>query len=69
FRNAYFSRSSLYVWLFSAYGRHHRNWPVAIARHPHLRVLRFRSARDATRWLDSLTTASPDGSRASIGPT
>jgi len=56
-RDAYLSTDSLYVWLVRAYGRHHRAWPVAIAEHPHLRVLRFRSPRRAAAWLASVPAA------------
>ena len=59
FGNAYLSRDSLYVWLIRAHPRHRRDWPVAIARHPHLRVLRFRSAREAAAWLDTVVAADP----------
>jgi len=59
FRNAYLSTDSLYVWLLRAHGRHHRDWPGAIARYAHLRVLRFRSPRDAARWLETVTPSPP----------
>lgn len=56
-RNAYLSTDSLYVWLVRAHGRHHRAWPAAIAEHPHLQVLRFRSPRQAAAWLASVRPA------------
>ena len=55
FDNAYCSRDSLYVWLFSTYGRHQREWPLALGQHPHLRVMRFRSSHEAARWLERVT--------------
>lgn len=58
--NAYFSRSSLYVWLFGTHGRHQREWPLALGQHPHLRVVRFRSSREAARWLERVTARSAD---------
>ena len=57
FRTAYLSTDSLYVWLARAYPRHRRAWPNAIAEHPHLLVLRFRSPREAAGWLASVPPA------------
>lgn len=58
FRDAYLSTDSLYLWLVRAYGRHRRAWPVAIAEHPHLQVLRFRSGPEAAAWLASVPQVS-----------
>lgn len=56
FGHAYFSKDSLYVWLFKAYRRHRREWPRALAQpeYAHLQVHRFRSARAAEEWLRSV---------------
>ena len=62
--NAYFSRDSLYVWLFHAHGRHQREWPLALGQHPHLQVVRFRSSSDAARWLARVTDRGASGGQA-----
>ena len=56
FRHAYFSTDSLYVWLVKAYRKHHREWPHLLAQpeYANLVVHRFRTSREAARWLASV---------------
>jgi adenylate kinase family enzyme len=53
-RNTFLSRDSLFVWAIKAHFRHRRDMPEWIDRHPHLRVVRLRSRREAERWLSTL---------------
>jgi adenylate kinase family enzyme len=50
------SRDSIIWWSVSTYGRRRRQYPSLLAAHPHLRVVRLRSPREADRWLRSLPT-------------
>jgi hypothetical protein len=54
-RVAFLSRDSILVWLFRTYWRRKRLMPVALARpeFAHLVVHRFRTPRDAARWLET----------------
>ena len=55
FANAYLSRQSLYVWVLRTFWRRRRNWPRWLALgYRHLLVHRFRTPRDADRWLRSI---------------
>ena len=56
FAGAYLSRESLYVWLFRSYWKRRRTWPRLLAGPDgrHLAVHRFRSPRDADRWLRTI---------------
>ncbi len=55
FRTAFLSRNSLFAWALLTYARRRRQYPVLLAlpRHAHLRVLRFRSPTETRRWLDA----------------
>jgi pantothenate kinase-related protein Tda10 len=54
FRNNFFSRDSLFLWLLKSHGRNRRNFPALLARpeHAHLAVLRLRTPQATRRWLD-----------------
>jgi adenylate kinase family enzyme len=55
FANAYLSRQSLYVWVLRTFWRRRRNWPRWLAlEYRQLLVHRFRTPRDADRWLRSI---------------
>ena len=59
FANAYLSGDSLYVWVLRSFWQRRRTWPRLLAEPGlrHLTVHRFRSPRDAERWLAGV----PDG--------
>jgi hypothetical protein len=54
-RGAFFSRQSLFIWLFRTYWRRKKLIPAALARpeFSHLQVRRFASPAEAERWLMS----------------
>jgi len=54
-RGAFFSRESLFIWLFRTYWRRRRVMPAALARpeFAHLHVRRFGSPAEAERWLEA----------------
>ena len=56
FADAYLSRESLYVWIFCSYWKRRRTWPRLLAGPGgrHLAVHRFRTPRDAERWLQTI---------------
>ncbi len=57
-QGAFFSRDSLFLYLFESHGRLRRTYPQLV-REPayrHLRFVRLRSPRQAARWLASLST-------------
>jgi adenylate kinase family enzyme len=55
-RSQLLSRDSLFLFAFHQYRRHRAQMEAALARpeHAHLRLFRFRSPREARRWLDGL---------------
>jgi len=55
-RISFLSRDSILVWLLKTYWKRRRNLPEALARpeHAHLHVIRLRTRRQTTRWLESL---------------
>ena len=57
FADAYLSRESLYLWVFRSYWKRRRTWPDLLAgpEGRHLAVHRFRSPRDAERWLRAIS--------------
>jgi len=61
FANAYLSSDSLYLWVFRSYWKRRRAWPGLFAdpAYRHLAVHRFRTPREAQRWLRAVTPA-PD---------
>ncbi|CAK4067230.1 unnamed protein product [Aphanomyces euteiches] len=48
------SNESLIHWLFKNYARIRREYPNALAKHPHLQIFRFRHPRETQAWLDSI---------------
>jgi adenylate kinase family enzyme len=50
------SKESLYHWLFRTYWRRKREYPMLLAQpeHRHLKLLRFGSPRETSRWLECL---------------
>jgi len=50
-RNAFLVRESLFRGAIRAHRRNPRVIPPRVARHPHLRLVRLRSAADVDRWL------------------
>jgi len=53
FRNAYLSGDSLYLWMLRSHWRRKRTWPRILAQphYRHLEIHRFRTPRQAERWL------------------
>lgn len=54
-RNAFFSRQSLFWWALKTYRRRRRNYTALFARPEYAQItkLRFRSPREAERWLQA----------------
>jgi adenylate kinase family enzyme len=53
-RNAFFSRDSLFVWAVQTHGRFRRRLPVRLATDlSHIRLVRLRSPRETRRWLEA----------------
>jgi adenylate kinase family enzyme len=56
-RNAFFSRESLFVWAVQTHGRFRRRLPARLATDfSHIRLVRLRSPREIRRWLERLET-------------
>jgi adenylate kinase family enzyme len=56
-RNAFFTRESLFVWAVQTHGRFRRRLPVRLATDfPHIHLVRLRSPREIRRWLAQLET-------------
>jgi adenylate kinase family enzyme len=57
-RGTFFSRDSLFIWVFKLYKQRRREYPLLFARteYANLAVIRFRSPRATERWLASLKT-------------
>lgn len=53
----FFTKDSLYWWVLTTYKRRRREYPVLLGQpeHAHLKQIRLRSAREANRWLASVT--------------
>lgn len=53
FAEQFFSRTSLFVWVWQTYGRRKREYPELLRRpeHAHLTVIRLTSPRQTARWL------------------
>ena len=54
-RGGFFGWESMFVWTIRSHFRQRRLRPARLARHPDLRVVRLRSAREIDRWLETLT--------------
>ncbi len=52
----FFTRDSLFVWMFKTYKRHKQELPLFFAQpeHAHLKVVRLRSSREADKWLATI---------------
>jgi adenylate kinase family enzyme len=57
-RNA-FSRDSIVWWVITRHGKNRRNWPPRYEALPHLRVVRLRSPREVSDWLQSIQATEP----------
>jgi len=57
FRTQFFSRDSLFVWVWRTYPRRRQEYPLLLAepQHAHLTAVRLRSPRQTRRWLASLS--------------
>jgi adenylate kinase family enzyme len=55
-RGTFFSRDSLFIWVFKTYKRRRRKYPELFARpeYAHLAIAHFHSPRATQRWLASL---------------
>jgi adenylate kinase family enzyme len=55
-RNAFFTRESLFLWALKTHGRFRRNLPVRLARdeYAHIRLVRLRGPREVGRWLETM---------------
>jgi hypothetical protein len=55
-RDHFFSRDSLYLWVFKTYWRRRREYPVHLRRpeFAHLTVVRLRSPQATDEWLTTL---------------
>jgi adenylate kinase family enzyme len=53
-RNVFFSRDSLFIWMIQTHYRHRREWPERFDADP--RFVRLRSAREASAWLEEQTS-------------
>jgi len=63
FRNAFFSRYSMPLWVLKQHGHTRRRIGEIAARHPHLHVVRIATRREADAWLQSIqATESMSGS-------
>lgn len=62
-REAFFSRDSIFLWALKSRPKHRREYPVLLARpeYAHLRVVRLNSPRATQRWLTDVhrTRSSP----------
>jgi adenylate kinase family enzyme len=52
-RGGFFGWDSMFVWTIRSYVRRRRLFPEQLARHPH--VVRLRSPRAVTRWVESVS--------------
>ena len=52
-RTHFFTRDSLFLWLFQTYGKRKKEYPELFARpeYTHLRIVHLRSTREAEEWL------------------
>lgn len=59
FRTTFFSRDSLFVWLFQTYGKRRQEYPLLLAEaeHAHLTALRMRSPQETERWIAHVARA------------
>ncbi|MBE2182612.1 MAG: adenylate kinase [Anaerolineae bacterium] len=55
-RNLFFKRDSLLVWLFKTHGRHRREYPILFEQpeYVHLRVIHLQSPKAAKQWLERI---------------
>jgi|SRR5438105_4840170 len=51
-RGGFFGRESMFAWTIRSHLRRRRELPRWLAAHPHLRVVRLRSAQEVERYLD-----------------
>src|SRR2546423_5382876 len=52
-RGGFFGWESMFVWTIRSHVRRRRQLPRRLAPHPHLRVVRLRSAREVGSWLST----------------
>lgn len=58
-RGMFFSRDSLFVWLFQSYNHQRRSYPVLFKEpmYKHLACIRLKSPRETYKWLEILPTS------------
>ena len=58
-RNAFFSRNSLFLWAIKTHGRHRREYPLLLAQpdYAHLQLIRLDSPQATATWLAQLTSS------------
>jgi energy-coupling factor transporter ATP-binding protein EcfA2 len=56
FKDNFFSRDSLFLWLISTHLQHKKKYPIALQepQHAHLQVIRFKHPRQTALWIESL---------------
>ena len=56
FQNTFFSKNSLFLWLFKSYPKLKKDYPLILAQpeHSHLKVLRFTRPVQVRQWLKNL---------------
>jgi adenylate kinase family enzyme len=56
FKDNFFSRDSLFLWLISTHPQHKKKYPIAFQepQHTHLQVIRFNNPHQTEHWLASL---------------
>ena len=66
FRKQFFSRESLFLWAIKTHRRRHTTYPAALAQpeHANLAVLRHRSPRATSAWLQRVADGADGGPRA-----
>ena len=58
-RNAFFSRNSLFLWAVKTHGRHRREYPLLLAQpdYAHLQLIRLNAPQATSTWLAQITSS------------
>jgi len=58
-RNAFFSRNSLFLWAVKTHGRHRREYPLLLAQpdYAHLQLIVLNSPQATSNWLAQITSS------------